>query len=594
MSSDFRSTRSSQISLSRRLFLKSSAAFGLSTVPMPAMIRHAQAATSTLPPNVPGFQRLFPTLSGAKHDVEDLRRLASGDGNALTGMTSAPEVIKDAKDQPKRNAEGHLVITATEETKLDDEENFGVPSGYTYLGQFVDHDLTLNPAGDFSRQGTDGLVNLRSARFDLDCLYGRGPADQPYLYQADGRRLVVGRSLHHGGVASRLHDHPRLNAGALIGDKRNDENVIVSQLHSAFREFHNMVANDHPEAGFDQLQRIVSHHYQWVLLTDFLPKLCGQEMMDAVLPGFGRDGKTGIVKTMRGITKELNVGQMPLEFSDAAYRMGHSMIRPAYRLHGRMHGTPQEQRDNPAIAGRRLIFAASKMGGLNGFREFPAEWAIDWNLYFEIDRKLDVSLIHEGAKRVQAAYKFDTSLTNPLAFLPEFSEVVRNGNLAKDENGQPKPRGGAFSNLALRNLLRGAQHGLPSGQDVSRAMGIDPIADRHLLVGKANVDGLSENKPITAYGDSFRNNAPLWFYILAEAQHVWAEKARAHTGSKSQRDAIISRLGPVGGRIVAETFVALMEQDQNSILHAGADWRPRYLKRGTFGMPEFMGAAGLA
>jgi hypothetical protein len=164
----------------------------------------------------------------------------------------------------------------------------------------------------------------------------------------------------------------------------------------------------------------------------------------------------------------------------------------------------------------------------------------------------------------------------------------------KDANGQPKPKQGMIASLALRNLLRGAQHGLPSGQAVARAMGIDPLSDGQLMVGKATVEGLSENKAITEYGDSFKGQAPLWFYVLSEAQHHWAERARGSQADKEERDALPSRLGPVGGRIVAEAFVAMMMLDPNSVLHAGAGWRPRYTKKDRFTMAELIGAAGLA
>lgn len=587
-------TLTPRLPVSRRSLLKGSAALFLRALPLPLLSARGAAATAPLLPDLPGFQRLFPQLAAARHANEDLKRLATGDGKSLSGMTAAPEVLKDDKDEPRRDALGRLLITATPETKVDDEENFGMPAGYTYLGQFIDHDLTLNPAGGFDAAAAKEMVNLRTARFDLDCLYGRGPADQPYLYERDGRHLQTGRRLTEMGGPTALRDHPRQNGQALIGDKRNDENVIVSQLHSVFRHFHNRVADDRPQADFASLQQIVSHHYQWMILTDFLPRLVGESTMHALLPGFGAGGRVSDGRARLTFTKDLRPGEMPLEFASAAYRIGHSMVRPVYRLNTRMTGTAEELRSNPAIAGRRLIFAASQMAGLNGFRAFPEDWAIDWKLFFEIDRQLDPALVQDGKRRVQASYKLDTALTNPLAFLPEFSELTRNGDLARDANGQPKPMAFGLPNLALRNLLRGAQHQLPSGQDVARAIGIDPLADRHLLVGKANVDGLTENRPISDYGDSFRNNAPLFFYVLAEAQHQWAEAARSARGSKEQRDVLPSRLGPVGARLVAETFVALMARDPHSVLNAGPDWRPLYTRKEQFGMAELVLAARLA
>src|SRR4030081_3469860 len=81
----------------------------------------------------------------------------------------------------------------TPEDEDDDEENSGISAGYTYLGQFIDHDLTFDPASSLERQNDpDGLVDYRTPRFDLDCVYGRGPDDQPYLYRKDGVRMLLG------------------------------------------------------------------------------------------------------------------------------------------------------------------------------------------------------------------------------------------------------------------------------------------------------------------------------------------------------------------------------------------------------------------
>ncbi len=578
----------------RRGFLRATgAAMSLAALPTPFLAR--AGAANPMAQATAGYQRLFAGLPPARFDAEDLRRLAAGDGDALTGMTSEPETVKDADGKPHRDAQGRLMITATEENRQDEEENFATPAGYTYLGQFIDHDLTFNPVEAFA--GAAPIVaqqNLRSARFDLDSLYGRGPSDQPYLYEADGRRLARGRKLTRGGRDCAAFDHPRANATALLGDKRNDENVLVSQLHGVFAAFHNRVAADNPALDFDALRRIVTQHYQWVVLTDFLPRLVGMARMEAVLPGFGAGGRVAETRPQRKLTAGLTPGAIPVEFASAAYRFGHSMIRPAYRLHQHMAGTPAELRDNPGVAGRKLIFAAGQMEGLNGFREYPNDWAIDWRLFFEIDRKLDLAAVADGARRVQASYKLDTSLVNPLAFLPEFSEKLKSGDYARDANGQPRPAGGLTSNLALRNLLRGAQHGLPSGQDVARAMGLDPIPDRELKVGKASVEALTENRSITEYGDSFAGAAPLWFYVLAEAQHDWTGRAEASSGSEAERNALPSFLGPVGGTIVAETFVALMDADPASLLRADPDWRPRYLRNGQFDMAALTDAAGMA
>jgi hypothetical protein len=245
-----------------------------------------------------------------------------------------------------------------------------------------------------------------------------------------------------------------------------------------------------------------------------------------------------------------------------------------------MHGSPEDRRRNPAMAGRKAIFAAVDQSGLNGFREFPEEWGIDWSLYFETRNPMTPARIVDGARKVQPSYKIDTALTNPLAYLPEFSQA--GGRNARDKDGFARPQPGAMANLAMRNLMRGQVSGLPSGQDVARTMGLEPIADRDLRVGKASVEGLNENRSIADYGDSFRGRAPLWFYVLAEAQHEWCARASSLSGDALAKNTVPSHLGPVGGRLVAETFVALMDLDLASVLHAPVDWRPSYGSDGLF------------
>jgi len=201
----------------------------------------------------------------------------------------------------------------------DERENPLIPAGYTYLGQFIDHDITFDPVSSLQRQNDpDALHNFRTPRYDLDCLYGRGPADQPYLYRTGPRPIphpVLGFDQRgvmflHGenrgdpdDIASAPFigpDLPRNSEGrALIGDPRNDENIIVSQLHSTFLKFHNrMVECVFEECGmtgddlFKEAQRRVRWHYQWVVVHDFLPR---------IIDGDPGDGSTEIQGVVRDI-----------------------------------------------------------------------------------------------------------------------------------------------------------------------------------------------------------------------------------------------------------------------------------------------------
>src|ERR1700722_14362016 len=157
----------------------------------------------------------------------------------------------------------------------DDEES-GIPSLYTYLGQFIDHDLTFDPAASFQKQKDPSATeDFRTAAFDLDNVYGRGPGDQPYMYDPDGLSFTLGNPITGGHV--KAHDLQRNPAGrALIGDPRNYENSIVSQREGVFLQFHNRAVRDPGKRAkpvFEQIQTFVRRHYQYIVINDFLPRI---------------------------------------------------------------------------------------------------------------------------------------------------------------------------------------------------------------------------------------------------------------------------------------------------------------------------------
>jgi len=560
---------------------------------------------------------MFRTLPTADFPEEDLLALARA-------MTAEPEVVTDARGNPQRDRNGHLIPKATPESERDDEENFGIPAGYTYLGQFIDHDISFDPASSLQRQNDpEALIDYRTPRLDLDNIYGRGPADQPYMFEDDGFTFRLGKRLTRNGTSSKARDLPRIDGRAIIGDKRNDENVIVSQLQGVFLRFHNVVVDgltkgrsaifdvktDPPSEIFAAAQRIVRWHYQWVVLHDFLPRIVGEAMLHSVLPHLRDKSSIYDTKPELHFFKWRNDPFMPIEFAAAAYRFGHSMVRSIYRLNTELGKDATRNQKGRGVAGRQLIFGARGDESLNGFREFPRIWAIDWRLFFEFgDEKLDAST-NSGPARIQPAYKIDSSLVNPLAFLPEFSVPQAGGNFQEDKDGHPETRPHEIAMLALRNLLRGLRMGLPSGQTVARHMDIEPIPDDELMVGKATVDGLRDNKSILAISPtaekSFKDNAPLWFYILAEAQHQWTMEAKQNGGDTTAKNSVPVRLGPVGGRIVTEVLVGLMLGDRFSFLSQWPSWNPflkdlpnvapfaSELKQERFGIAELITVAGL-
>ena len=541
------------------------------------------------------FGRIFRNLPPATWPQAALRDLA-GDGQKDNRMSADPE--QDGKHLPIAPREDLDDNGKPRASRLhDDEENSGIDAGYTYLGQFIDHDITFDPASSLQqRNDLDALVDFRTPRLDLDSVYGSGPADQPYIYDGAGRKFQIGRELLEGPNGKAIaHDLPRHNwtdpdgsvhHRALIGDKRNDENVIVSQLHSIFLQFHNRIADQHKHFDFAELQRQVRWHYQYVVLHDFLYRVARKDVIESVLPHLasGKSIHEDAPKLL--FYKPRNEAFMPIEFAAAAYRFGHSMVRPIYRLNKKLNSGNQPDKTDPderqrGIAGRQFIFAGLKERGLNGFDEFPKEWGIDWNLFFDItgDKAKRVA-----SDRTQPAYKIDTSLVNPLAFLPEFSQV----NAAKPtppltnvSQLQPPPNPGQVPNLALRNLLRGMSMGLPSGQDVARTMSLEPIPDEALKVGKATVAAEYDKlDTLNKVDKSFTGKAPLWYYVLAEAQYAWRQN-----GGASDTPA---QLGRVGSRIVVETLVGLLLRDGHSVLRQAPAWHPMIGKGKAFDMGDFV------
>ena len=472
------------------------------------------------------FGRMFRAVPPADFGPDDAASTVAL--NALAAAMSAdPDPVKDG---------------------LDPEES-GIPAAYTYLGQFIDHDLTFDPASFLQRQNDpNALVDYRTPRFDLDNVYGRGPDDTPYLYQ-NGRTFLLGNPLTGAAANPNAKDLPRAqNNRAIIGDPRNDENVIVSQLQGLWHRFHNRIAADQPTWDFGRIQKEVRFHYQWMLLHDFLPTIVAPDVIRNILP---LDDKGHVIAQKKNLAYYhfREDPFMPLEFSTAAYRFGHSMVRPGYRLSETIGPLP--------------IFAADPALDLRGFGLFPSTWAIDWNLFIDLEPRDP-----EDTTRTQLAYKIDTSLVNPLAVLP--ASVASNPNI-----------------LALRNLLRGWRLRIPSGQDIARAMGIEPLDDSAILIGKFTGDPADTLVSIDTINPGFKETCPLWTYILAETVKT---KIKINT-TKGDKKIESRQLGPVGGRIVAETFLGIMLGDSSSYLALNPLWTPSYTAKGVFGLRQLISAA---
>ncbi|WP_082554645.1 peroxidase family protein [Caulobacter sp. Root1455] len=472
------------------------------------------------------FGRMFPDLPVAVYGA-DTQTTFPGSLEALIAL--AGSMLKADPGAPITEAE-------------PEDENPEITAGYTYFGQFIDHDLTFDTASSLDRVNDPRAVqDFRTSRFDLDSLYGKGPSDQPYLYRAaDGFC-----SLHQGedkaptGLPPRFDLARNADGRAMTGDPRNDENKLVSQFHALFTDFHNILIGLTPQGTPDRflkVQQQVRFHYQWLVVNDFLKTILDRN----VWATYFSQG----LPALRFYRKEPETYPfIPVEFAVAAYRFGHSMIRPSYSLNNPV------LTDIDAKHPRIPVFSGDPepRNNLNGFGPLPDFWGIDWSFFFA---GVAATSALDGQIVPQPSYRIDSLLVGQLAELPEM------------QGQTPDWR----RSLAARNLVRGRALGLPSGQRVALAIGETPLSDDALWRDPGNLDAATAAKRLAVYDQfhGFKMNAPLWYYVLREAEIT--QKDGGSLGGH--------RLGVVGSTIVAETFAALLLNDQFSYLSVFPAFQP--------------------
>ncbi len=491
----------------------------------------------------------------------------------------------------------------------DSEENLWMPAGYTYLGQFIDHDLTfdntstLNPADTGTKDRLP--TNLRTPRFDLDSLYGDGPDAQPFMYAEDGASLLYKNSFENQCQSSFDQAHQDLlrspNGRAIIGDKRNDENSIVSQIHLSLVKFHNAVVAKlkakQPEltgtALFIAARNEVRWAYQKLVIEDFLPRIVRADVLNDLQNATPQARQSHYV-----LYTEDKRRNLPREFVVAAYRFGHSGVRFGYRLNTET---------------RLSIFAPSDdpiKDSLLGFDPLPQSHVIDdWRRFFPSTAPLvlppdlgpkptgEGGLDPNPAVRMQFAYKIDPTLVDPLTVLPpsvlptspntggalqEINDAIRPKHLP-DPKGRPS--------LALLNLLRGNTYRVKGGQAIAEKLSqthssAQKLSAKYLVTRQAVKDSAGKptgNSKFVEINPQLLTDTPLWFYILAEAQQSVIDKLGVQTGQEFNDDRLLepdvakTQLGWVGGRIIAEVFYGLMDSDEESYLFAPANWKPIWM-----------------
>jgi hypothetical protein len=350
------------------------------------------------------------------------------------------------------------------------------------------------------------------------------------------------------------------NLTALIGDPRNDENLIIGGLHAAVLKFHNHVVDyvraqgtTDPATVFLTARMLTTWHYQWLIVHEFLPLFVGQTMVEDILengPQFYHPGRGRAF--------------IPVEFQTGAYRFGHSMVRPSYRanLKGNSGGTPffgfifdpsQHPEDfAPPLA--PLADPNDLSGGARAPRRF-----IGWQTFFDF-----------GDGQVKPNKLIDTSISSPLFTLPLRAIPPHTAPVA----------------LPQRNLLRHVTWSLPSGQAVANHMDVPALSS----------DAFPELVP---YGLGLESHTPLWYYILREAGVTQSTQSTLVPSLPPTATTTSTglRLGPVGGRIVGEVILGLLTSDPTSYLSAHPAWQPVLPTRsgatGTFRMVDFLTFAGV-
>jgi hypothetical protein len=518
----------------------------------------------------------------------------------------------------------------------DPEENLLLPSGYTYFGQFIDHDLTFDNTSSLNPKDTPDPKdpnpknrmpsNLRTPRFDLDSVYGDGPDAQPYMYADDGASLIFKDSFENQCQSNFDQAHQDLlrapNGRAIIGDKRNDENSIICQIQLTFIKFHNAVVArlklTEPiikgTALFEEARNQVRWAYQQLVIEDFLPRIVHPEVLADL------QGKTPAQREScyRLYTKDKRTN-VPREFVGAAYRFGHSGVRFGYRLNTKTSLSifaPSEPNPNVPLQDE---------DGLLGFDPLPKSQVIDdWGRFFplacpdeipaslgcapkkklgqdgkpELDKDGEEIILPNPEVRLQFAYKIDTTLADPMAALPPSvlpTSRDPGGPIAEVEKAispDPIPTPKDRPSLALLNLLRGNTYKLPSGQEIATALKIEPLAHKY-LVTRQPVKGKAGKSQFVSISQALISDTPLWFYILAEAQKSVIDALETRNAIKNGefddgeliiKEVAQTQLGWVGGRIVAEVFYGLMDSDDESYLNqapGGKDFKPIWVKDST-------------
>ena len=421
------------------------------------------------------------------------------------GLKARESSKEDAQEEAREIGEVGRLMHDTDDSSPDGS----LPAGYAFFSQLVDHDMILGTEIGLDQEQLPEhklvkLANLRSPSLDLHCLYGLGPGAAPFLYDPDEPGcLASGNGDHDDDVTRTRHGL------ALIGDPRNDENLLISQMHLLFIRFANKVFRATRDAGdpspFTKAQIKVRHHYQYLVAHDLLKRICDPGIYEFAHDQL-RKGKFPVFYQR----ESLQSFPIPIELSAAAFRVGHTLLRSKYQINEQQSeidllDLPMIDPDHPAV---------------------PESLVVDWRYFFELDDDIEPN-------RCKA-----------------FNLKYMDGLIRKPGTTSGTETHSVLGSLAYRDILRGHVLGVPEGPQVAQALKeagypINPAQnlDFHSIDGWTSVDNLVRRRILTA--------PPLLFYILREAEIVGEGE----------------RLGPVGSAILLEVFLGILSGCKTSFLN---------------------------
>lgn len=531
------SGKSPDAHVTRRSFIKGIGLATAGTVGVGGAIALRPQGQGTAAAASVNFSRMFPELRPFFADLTpagatDNLRAALTDIGKLGGILDAKDILLD----PVK------LITDPSVNGNDPPTNPDNPThtaGVTFFGQFMDLDMTFDH-GSVLGTPTDPLKtqNSRIPYFDLDSVYGDGPVGSAQYYDPGD---IAKLRIESGGI---FEDLPRASdMTAIIAEPRADQNLMVAGLQCAFILFHNRAVDFVRAQGaltdvtqvFNEAKRLTLWHYHWLILKEFLPLFSGPALVVDIL-----------TRGPQHYRPEVGQATMPIEFQGAAFRCGHTMVRPSYRanLKGDKGNPFFGFIFDPKLGDMRSAAGVDPSDLRGGFRS--ARRFIGWQTFFDFK---------DG--QVKPNKQMDAKLSSPLFSLPLGAIASHKPPIA----------------LPQRNLLRHITWSMPSGQAIAEAMNVERLT----------ANDLDELRP---YGLGLESSTPLWYYILKEAALVPNTDIGKNKGG--------FHLGPVGGRIVGEVVIGMLQADASSWIVRQPGWTPTLQRPGPdFRMTDFLTFAGV-